>query len=81
MHDIPAERLAPICRRLGLTRILLYTLRHVAIATWKRAKVGRVTIAAMAGHISVKTASRLSPLKNPSGLGIDLPMETATDGF
>ena len=58
LHDILAERLARICRRLRLVRISLYSLRHAAIATWKKAKLSRVEIAAMAGHISVKTASR-----------------------
>ena len=58
VHAILAERLARICRRLRLVRISLYSLRHAAIATWKKAKLSRVEIAAMAGHISVKTASR-----------------------
>lgn len=56
-RDILAERLARLCKRLGLVRISLYSLRHAAIASWKRAKLGRVEIAAMAGHISIKTAS------------------------
>lgn len=58
LHDILAERLARICRRLRLVRISLYSLRHAAIATWKRAKLSRIQIAALAGHISVKTAWR-----------------------
>jgi hypothetical protein len=58
VHDILAERLARTCRRLRLVRISLYSLRHAAIATWKRSKLDRVTIAALAGHISIKTASR-----------------------
>ena len=57
-HDILAERLARICRRLRLVRISLYSMRHAAIATWKRAKLSRVEIAALAGHISIKTACR-----------------------
>jgi len=57
-RGILAERLARICSRLGLVRISLYSLRHAAIASWKRAKISRVEIAAMAGHISIKTASR-----------------------
>lgn len=57
-RDILAERLARICKRLGLVRISLYSLRHAAIASWKRAKFSRFEIAAMAGHISIKTASR-----------------------
>lgn len=58
LHDILAERLARVCRRLRLVRISLYSLRHAAIATWKRAKLSRVEIAALAGHISVQTAWR-----------------------
>jgi hypothetical protein len=58
VHDILAERLARICARLRLVRISLYSLRHAAIATWKRAKFSRIEIAALAGHISIKTASR-----------------------
>lgn len=57
-RNILAERLARICKRLGLVRISLYSLRHAAIASWKRAKLSRVEIAAMAGHISTNTASR-----------------------
>lgn len=58
VHNILAERLARICKRLGLVRIALYSLRHAAIATWKRSKLSRVEIAATAGHISIKTAAR-----------------------
>lgn len=58
VHAILAERLARICHRLGLVRISLYSLRHAAIATWKRAGLDRIEIAALAGHISAKTASR-----------------------
>jgi hypothetical protein len=69
VHRILAERLARICHRLGLVRISLYSLRHAAIATWKKAKLDRVTLAALAGHISVKTASRYYA---PSKHGWDL---------
>jgi integrase len=55
---ILAERLARVCKRLGLQRISLYALRHVAIATWKRAGLNPVQIAALAGHISTNTAWR-----------------------
>jgi integrase len=58
LHDILAERLARICHRLGLPRISLYSLRHIAIATWKRAGFDRFEIAALAGHISIETAWR-----------------------
>ena len=58
VHDVIAERLARVCGRLGLVRISLYSLRHVAIATWKRSGLDKPTIAAMAGHVSIKTAWR-----------------------
>jgi hypothetical protein len=58
VNAILAERLARICDRLRLVRISLYSLRHAAIATWKKAKLSRIEIAALAGHISIKTASR-----------------------
>jgi hypothetical protein len=57
-HNVLAERLARICARLGLVRISIYALRHIAIATWKRARLDRIEIAALAGHVSVKTSSR-----------------------
>lgn len=53
---ILGERLARVCRRLGLRRWSMYTLRHVALAGWKRAKFSAAEIAALAGHISTKTA-------------------------
>ncbi len=58
VHGLLAERLARICKRLRLVRISLYSLRHAAMATWKRAKLSRVEIAALAGHISITTACR-----------------------
>ncbi|OSI23441.1 hypothetical protein [Bradyrhizobium canariense] len=50
------ERLARVCARLGIRRWSLYTTRHVAMANWKRAGFGAAEIAALAGHISIKTA-------------------------
>jgi integrase len=55
---ILAERLARVCKRLGLVRFSLYSCRHVAIATWKRAGFTPIEIAALAGHISTATAWR-----------------------
>jgi integrase len=55
---ILSERLARVCKRLGLVRFSLYALRHVAIATWKRAGLDPIEIAALAGHISTRTAWR-----------------------
>ncbi len=51
-----AERLARVCKRLRLVRISLYALRHIAIATWKRAGLDPIEIAALAGHVSTRTA-------------------------
>ncbi|MGY4458767.1 hypothetical protein [Bradyrhizobium sp. LB13.1] len=50
------ERLARVCARLSIRRWSLYTTRHVAMANWKRAGFGAAEIAALAGHISTKTA-------------------------
>ena len=58
VQKILAERLARTCCRVGVARICLYALRHAAIATWKRAGLQPAEIAALAGHISIKTAWR-----------------------
>lgn len=50
------ERLARVCARLSIRRWSLYTTRHAAMANWKRAGFGAAEIAALAGHISTKTA-------------------------
>lgn len=50
------ERLARVCARLRIRRWSLYTTRHAAMANWKRAGFGSAEIAALAGHISTKTA-------------------------
>jgi hypothetical protein len=50
------ERLARTCSRLCIARWSLYTIRHVAIATWKRAGLKAAEIAALCGHRSTRTA-------------------------
>jgi integrase len=50
------ERLARICARIEIQRWSLYTTRHVAMATWKRAGLSDAEIAALAGHSSTRTA-------------------------
>jgi integrase len=50
------ERLARVCARIGIPRWSLYTTRHVAIASWKRAGLSDAEIAALAGHSSTRTA-------------------------
>jgi len=52
------ERLARVCRRLKLPRWSLYTLRHVAEATWKRAGLFPAEIAALSGHRATATSRR-----------------------
>jgi integrase len=53
-----AERLNRICVEVGGRRLALYSFRHVAVATWKRAGLDRVSIAALMGHASIDTAGR-----------------------
>jgi hypothetical protein len=50
------ERLARVCARIGIRRWSLYTTRHVAIASWKKAGLSNGEIAALAGHRSTRTA-------------------------
>lgn len=58
LHKALSERLARACQRAEIRRLSLYSLRHVAIATWKAAGLDRAVIAALAGHRSAETASR-----------------------
>ena len=50
------ERLARVCARIGIRRWSLYTIRHVAVASWKKAGLSNGEIAALAGHSSTRTA-------------------------
>jgi hypothetical protein len=52
------ERLARVCKRLKIRRWSLYTPRHIAIASWKKAGLSPREIAGLAGHISLNTASK-----------------------
>lgn len=45
-------------------RICFYTLRHVSIATWKRARISAQDVAQLAGHISVRTAQHYAPARS-----------------
>lgn len=45
-------------------RICSYTLRHVTLATWKRACISPDDIALLAGHISVRTARHYAPARS-----------------
>ncbi|MBM1173019.1 hypothetical protein [Microvirga arabica] len=51
-----AELLARCCKALALRRLSLYSLRHVALATWARAGLSPWEIAALAGHASLNSA-------------------------
>lgn len=57
-HRAAAEMLARCCKAAGVRRLNLYSLRHVAIATWRQAGLTPVQIAALAGHASIVTARR-----------------------
>lgn len=51
-----AEALARACKRAGIRRLSLYSFRHVALATWKKAGMSAPEIAALAGHLSQTSA-------------------------
>ncbi len=51
-----AKRLYRLCKKIGIPVISLYTVRHQALANAKRA-LDRVDVAALAGHVSVRTAA------------------------
>lgn len=55
LHNRLAARLARRCKRVGIRRVSLYTLRHVGLATAKNS-MSPVEVAAAAGHASVRTA-------------------------
>lgn len=52
-----AEALARACKRAETRRLSLYSFRHVALATWKKAGLSGPEIAALAGHLSERSAS------------------------
>jgi integrase len=56
LFDRLSARLARVCKRCGVRRVSLYTLRHVGIATVK-AWMTPAEVAAVAGHASTRTAS------------------------
>jgi integrase len=56
LFDRLSARLARVCKRCGVRRVSLYTLRHVGIATAK-AWMTPAEVAAAAGHASTRTAS------------------------
>ena len=51
-----AEGLARACKRANIRRLSLYGFRDVALATWKKAGLSGSEIAALAGHLSERSA-------------------------
>lgn len=51
-----AEALARACKRAGIRRLSLYSFRHLALATWKKAGLSGLEIAELAGHLSERSA-------------------------
>jgi len=79
LHKALSERLARACRRAGVRRLCFYSVRHVAIATWKAAGLDRATIAALAGHKSAETAARhYAPGKDGWGSSMVWPLPIPT---
>jgi hypothetical protein len=56
-HERLAKALTRACAEIGVKKIALYTLRHCALATAKRA-MSPQEVAAFAGHASVRTAQQ-----------------------
>jgi integrase len=56
-HERLAKALCRACQKIGIEKIALYTLRHVALATAKRTLTAR-EVAAVAGHASERTAQQ-----------------------
>jgi integrase len=56
LFDRLSARLGRVCKRCGVRRVSLYTLRHLGIATAK-AWMTSAEVAAAAGHASTRTAS------------------------
>jgi len=57
-YDAASEQFARLCESLGIERIAITSLRHVALASWKRAGLSPWLIAALAGHGSPHSAGR-----------------------
>jgi len=53
-----SERLGRLCESLAIERVAFSSLRHVSLATWKRAGLAPFVIAALAGHSSRRSAGR-----------------------
>jgi hypothetical protein len=69
LHKVLAERLARICRRPGLPRLALYSFRHTAIATWKRAGMEPVAIASLPVTSPPTPLAGTTPLPSTAGGG------------
>ncbi len=71
-HERLAKHLERVCRRLGIAKVSLYTLRHCAIATAKNSHSAR-EVAAHAGQKSEETAKR-AYAKKSAGWVLPSPM-------
>lgn len=60
-HRRLSQLLARISEEVLGRRICFYSLRHVAMATWKRAGIDAALIALLAGHICLRTARHYAP--------------------
>jgi integrase len=59
-----AEALARACKRAKIKRLSLYGFRDVALATWKKAGLSGPEIAALAGHVSERSAQHYASAKH-----------------
>lgn len=61
VHRRLAQILARISQQILGRRVSFYCLRHIAMATWKRAGISGAEVALLAGHISPRTAQHYAP--------------------
>lgn len=71
LRDRLAARLARVCKKLGIGRVSLYTLRHVGIATAKT-WMTPIEVAASAGHGAVRTATSHYAKRRTGWIGLKL---------
>lgn len=76
-----AEALARACKRAGIRRLSLYSFRHLALPTWKKAGLSVREIALLAGHLSERSARHYAGARHGldrSQIAAPASMETAT---
>lgn len=77
-----AEAIARACKRAGIRRLSLYSFRHQALATWKKAGLSGREIALLAGHLSERSARHYASARHGldrSQIAAPASMETATE--